>query len=85
MNERDNIREDHLDLYDSLIGDILTQFAKQGLHIKLEDHDSSDEDEEKAREIMARMEKEILEYSMDKMERDMLVKNYIELKQVLFG
>lgn len=86
VENRDNIVEEHLPLYDSQCRDIIDQLAGQGVHIEFEEVETEESDDfQQAMDVMKDMVNFIQDASMDPMERGMLFGKLNKLNTVLFG
>lgn len=86
VDNRKNIVEEHLPLYDSQCRDIIDQLAGQGINIEFEENDVEETDDfQEARESVSRFVTLIHASSMDPMERRILLDELNTLNNVIFG
>lgn len=91
IENRKNIVEEHLPLYDSLSRDILSQLHSQGVSVQFEQTDEQEHLEENNEDMAkaTRIIHELAEYchtlSMDSMEAQLLFSKVNEMNKVLFG
>lgn len=84
VENRKNISDSSLALYDSLIEDVFDQFKSQGIQITLEEPEQDPDEVEQAKALLQLIEDKVFDCTDDVAYAE--IKQYInELKTVVFG